>query len=71
MGVPTHTGIRYKACTASGLRAYLGLQDTQHGAVIVNVAPTSPAAGVLQPGDVITNLIGAPVGDDGTIAVAG
>ncbi len=64
----TRAGIRYKSCEAHGIRANLGLAPEQHGALVLDVNPTSAAAGVLRPGDVVTHLEGEPVGDDGTMA---
>jgi S1-C subfamily serine protease len=69
-GVPTlRTGTQRLLNPA--LKASLGVPEGEHGVLVRTVAPASPAAGVLQPGDVIAAVDGLAVADDGTVELRG
>jgi S1-C subfamily serine protease len=53
------------------LRASLGVPEGESGALVRTVAPVSPAAGILLPGDVLTAVDGLDVADDSTVALRG
>jgi len=49
------------------LKRYFGLPEESGGVVILKTAPGSPADGVIRPGDVILEVDGCAVADDGTV----
>ena len=53
------------------MRQALGLPDDNLGVLVTNVTPTSSAAGVLQPGDVIGAVNGLPVDSAGMVKIDG
>ncbi len=53
------------------LRASLGVPEGETGALVRTVAPKSPAAGILLPGDVLTAVDGLDVADDSTVELRG
>lgn len=48
-------------------RAYLQLAEGRSGVMVVRTDPLSAAAGVLRTGDVLMELDGRPIADDGTV----
>ena len=53
------------------MRDYLGLPHDVTGILIDRIEPLSLAAQVLRAGDVLTEIDGVPVADDGTISFLG
>ena len=53
------------------LKASLGVPAGERGVLVRTVAPVSPVASVLRPGDVITSVDGLAVADDGTVELRG
>jgi S1-C subfamily serine protease len=53
------------------LRASLGVPEGESGALVRTVAPVSPAAGILLPGDVLTTVDGLDLADDSTVELRG
>lgn len=69
-GVPS-LGANAQLLENADLRASLGMREGQTGILIVEVAATGSAAGVLAPDDVLLSVAGQPVANDGTVPLAG
>jgi S1-C subfamily serine protease len=69
-GVPT-LRIDTQPLGNPALRGSLGVQEGETGALVRTVAPVSPAAGILLPGDVLTAVDGLDVADDSTVELRG
>jgi S1-C subfamily serine protease len=65
-GVPT-LRLRTQKLENPALKASLGVPEGEKGVLLKTVAAASPAAGVLLPGDVLTEVDGFDVADDGTV----
>ena len=65
-GIPDE-GITVQTLENASLRGRYGLSGDQSGILVVSVAPGSPAEGKVEAGDVILNVDGYDVADDGTI----
>ena len=61
-------GISWQTAQNKALRRSLGLRGAE--GILITKAGGS-VKGVLEPGDVVTNVAGAPVADDGTIQLRG
>jgi S1-C subfamily serine protease len=59
--------IRTQELESPALRASLGVPDGESGVLVRTVAPLSPAAGLVRPGDVLTTVDGLDVANDGTV----
>lgn len=51
----------------AGMRRALGMRDGQRGVLVKGVDPTAPNAEALREGDVILELDGVPIGNDGCV----
>jgi S1-C subfamily serine protease len=60
-------GIYCQAAIHEGLRAYLQMTPEQTGVVVFDLMPTSAANGLLFPMDVLMEIDGQPIGNDGTL----
>jgi len=60
-------GVKWQRMESAALRASHRLGPGQKGVLIRNVAPTSPAAGVLAAGDIVMRFDGMQVACDGTV----
>ena len=49
------------------MRSYYGMASSQKGVLIRAVAPTAPAASVLQADDVLMSFDGVQIANDGTV----
>ena len=65
-GIPDE-GITVQTLENTSLREKYGLSGDHNGILVVAVAPGSPAEGKVEAGDVILNVDGYNVADDGTI----
>jgi S1-C subfamily serine protease len=65
-GIP-EDGIFFQSMENDSLRIKYGLTDDQSGVLVVSVTPGSPASGEIFPGDVLLEVDGHPVADDGTV----
>lgn len=64
-------GLRIQSLENPALRAHVGLERTGVGGLVVDVKRTSSAAGKLFPGDVILEVEGYEIGDDGKFSFRG
>ncbi len=69
-GIPD-LGIHWQKLESASLKAFYGLGKEQGGVLITRVIYGSPAADLLQEGDVLTSLAGVRIADDGTIPLRG
>ncbi len=60
-------GFRTQTLESPAAKAARGLGEDQRGVVVIQVFADSPAAGVLEVNDVITEVSGYAIGDDGSI----
>lgn len=60
-------GFSYQKIRNSALSDRLGIEEEQTGVVITRIASDSPAAEVLEPGDVIMKIDGNTIAGDGTV----
>lgn len=60
-------GVRMQTLDNVSLRAHLGLAAGQSGVVVNSVLPMCAAAGVLEPRDVLLEVDGVPIANDGTV----
>ncbi|CAM4830145.1 unnamed protein product [Rotaria magnacalcarata] len=58
---------RYQSMENSSYREYLKLNHDQHGILVTSVEPACVLSKVLQEDDVITEIDGVPIADDGTV----
>jgi len=65
-GIP-EDGVIFQSMENESLRKKYGLRDDQCGVLVVSVTPGSPASGQIFPGDVLIEIDGHPVADDGTV----
>ena len=65
-GVPT-LRLRTGKLQNPALKASLDVPEGETGVIVKTVAASSPAAGLLRPGDVLTEVDGLDVADDGTV----
>ncbi|MBN1869014.1 MAG: trypsin-like peptidase domain-containing protein [Candidatus Omnitrophica bacterium] len=63
-------GIEYKNTENATLREFYGITD-EGGVLVSKVLPFSPAYGTLREGDVILEVNGIPIGEDGTFPFRG
>jgi len=64
-------GIDYSTTENSGLRDYYKLGGRKGGVLVTNVLPFSPADGYIKEGDVILEMDGVAIGEDGTFIFRG
>ena len=62
-------GARFQALDSSSHRASLGMNKGETGALVIQIDHGSPAAGVLQPGDVILAVDGVNVANDLSVSM--
>lgn len=60
-------GIVMQDAENNDLRRYYHLPERCGGVIVLKIAPGSPADGVLKPGDVVLEIDGCPVAEDGTV----
>jgi S1-C subfamily serine protease len=60
-------GIFCQTMDNDGLRKMYGMKDDQSGCLVYRVIPGSPAEKVVKPGDVVMQIDGHKVADDGTV----
>lgn len=60
-------GVVMQGMESPALKACYRVPDKDGGMLVTDVLPGSPASGSLQPGDVLLEVEGHPVADDGTI----
>jgi S1-C subfamily serine protease len=65
-GIPC-LGLYCQKLENDDLRSYFGLSDDEIGVLATKVYENSPAAGIIQPGDIILAIDDKKVGNDGTI----
>jgi S1-C subfamily serine protease len=63
-----HLAMHTQPMENPSMQAYYGLDDEKSGILVRKVYPSSPAEGLLKPGDVILSINGYDVGNDGTVA---
>jgi S1-C subfamily serine protease len=61
-------GIYCQTMDNDGLRKLYGMNADQSGCLVYRVVPGSPAAGLVEPGDVVMRIDGHRIADDGTVA---
>ncbi|HIE11058.1 MAG TPA: serine protease [Kiritimatiellae bacterium] len=49
------------------MKRYFGMPPEGEGVLVLKVAPGSPADGVIRPGDILLEVDGCPVAEDGTV----
>ncbi|RKX32771.1 MAG: hypothetical protein DRP22_01695 [Verrucomicrobia bacterium] len=49
------------------MKRYFGMSPEGEGVLVLKVAPGSPADGVIHPGDILLEVDGCPVAEDGTV----
>jgi S1-C subfamily serine protease len=64
-------GIEWQPMENPGLRASVGMSDTQTGVLLTYIAPDSTARDILQAGDVLLAIEGSPIASDGTVPFRG
>jgi S1-C subfamily serine protease len=64
-------GIEWQPMENPGLRASVGMSDTQKGVLLTYIAPDSTARDILQAGDVLLAIEGSPIASDGTVPFRG
>ena len=64
-------GIDYKNTENATLREFYGITDKDGGVFVAKVLPFSPAFGNLEEGDVILEMNGVAIGEDGTFPFRG
>jgi S1-C subfamily serine protease len=64
-------GVAWQPMENPGLRASVGMSDTQTGVLLTYIAPDSTARDILQAGDVLLAIEGSPIASDGTIPFRG
>ncbi len=64
-------GIDYKNTENATLREFYGIVKEEGGVLVNKVLPFSPASGNLEEGDVILEINGVPIGEDGTFPFRG
>jgi S1-C subfamily serine protease len=64
-------GVAWQPMENAGLRASVGMSDTQTGVLLTYIAPDSTARDILQAGDVLLAIEGSPIASDGTIPFRG
>ncbi|MCK5178442.1 MAG: serine protease, partial [Candidatus Omnitrophica bacterium] len=64
-------GIDYKNTENATLREFYGIIKEEGGILVNKVLPFSPASGNLEEGDVILEINGVPIGEDGTFPFRG
>jgi S1-C subfamily serine protease len=67
-GIPS-LGVYCQRLENSDIRAYFDIADNQIGVLVTKVYQNSPATGTVRPGDIILNVDGKKVGNDGTIEI--
>jgi S1-C subfamily serine protease len=65
-GIP-EDGVIFQSMENESLRIKYGLEDDQSGVLVVSVTPGSPASGEIFPRDVLLEVDGHSVNDDGTV----
>ncbi|GFR40888.1 hypothetical protein Agub_g1540, partial [Astrephomene gubernaculifera] len=65
-GFPT-LGIQWKRAESQALRRYVGMRPEQTGIVITSLNPTAPLASLAQPLDVLAEVAGARVDNEGGV----
>lgn len=61
-----YLGVHFSNTENKALRKYYGIVDDAGGVLVVNVLPFSSADGLLKEGDIILEVNGIVIGDDGT-----
>lgn len=64
-------GIKCQATESTSLRSYLGMRPHETGVLVLYVAKTGPSAELLRVNDVLMEVDGEPVSNDGTIVFRG
>lgn len=64
-------GFQWQKMENSFLREHYGMTNQQSGVMVARVDPLSPAAGVLREKDILMEIDGVPIADDGTIEFRG
>ena len=59
------------ATSNPSLREYLKLKENQQGAYVSYIEVASPAQGIIAPGDIILEIDGSKIGEDGKVDYAG
>ena len=64
-------GIDFKGTENGALREYYGIKEEKGGVLVSRVLPYSPAYGRILEGDIILEINGVPIGEDGTFIFRG
>jgi hypothetical protein len=64
-------GVQCQAAENKALRSYHGMLAGETGVVVTRVFPLAPSRGVLRKDDVLLEIDGAKIADDGTVAFRG
>ncbi len=64
-------GIDFSNTENAALREYYGITNEEGGVLVTQVLPFAPASGIVEEGDVVLEINGVPIGEDGTFPFRG
>jgi S1-C subfamily serine protease len=65
-GIP-HIAVGFQSMENPNLKKMYGLGDDRSGVLVTDILPGSPAQGRFRSGDIVTEIAGRPIADDGTV----